>query len=248
MELEHGPECRKWVEENRALRDRIDGLKLECQEATEENQAKDALLDEVLDGVQGLRKQMQAEIESFTRVCLQLEVQKFHSGTLQQLLREKGIDVPAEISELLHELEQVDNMDQSDTIVFEAEDEDDVDPREDSRFHNRSQQVDEYGRRVPAPGDHRKRVLAAILKRIDRSKNQEDKAVGGQSDLDSGDDEAAAEARHHQNKIATIIDQKSKSIADVLLNDGLHNFYGNFLRQQAHPFAKRQGGPLGSAG
>ena len=31
------------------------------------------------------------------------------------------------------------------------------------------------------------------------------------------------------NEIENIINQKSKSIADVLLNDGLNNFYGQFM-------------------
>jgi len=67
--------------------------------------------------------------------------------------------------------------------------------------------------------------------------------------LDSGEeDDAAAEARHHQNKIETIINQKSKSIADVLLSDGLNNFYGNFLQQHMHPFAKKHRDPKGNAG
>ena len=89
-------------------------------------------------------------------------------------------------------------------------------------------------------------MLAAILRRINRSKNQENKGVGGQSDLDSEeDDDAAAEARQHQNKIEKIINQKSKSIADVLLSDGLNNFYGNFLQQHAHPFARQHRDPNG---
>ena len=52
----HGPECRKSVEENRQLRDKIDGLILQREELKDENQAKDVLLDEVMEGIQGLRK------------------------------------------------------------------------------------------------------------------------------------------------------------------------------------------------
>jgi len=150
---------------------------------------------------------------------------------------------------LLSELEQVDHLDHSSTIDFEAQDEDLVDSREDGRFHDRSHQLDDYRHPTPSPGDHRQRVLAAILKRINRTKNQEDKCVGGQADLDSDEDEATAEARQHQEKIETIINQKSRSIADVLLNDGLNNFYGTFLQHQAHPFAKKQvGTSLGAPG
>lgn len=127
----HGPECGKSVEENMRLRDEIDGLTQQLAELKDENQAKDVLLDEVMEGVQGLRKQMQSEIESFTRVCLQLEVQKFHSETLMNLLKQNDIKLPNEISDLLNELEQVDNVDHSDTIVLDPEDEELFDSKED---------------------------------------------------------------------------------------------------------------------
>ena len=74
---------------------------------------------------------MQSEIESFTRVCLQLEVQKFHSETLMNLLKQNDIKLPSEISDLLNELEQVDNVDHSDTIVLDPEDEELFDSKED---------------------------------------------------------------------------------------------------------------------
>jgi len=78
------------------------------------------------------------------------------------------------------------------------------------------------------------------LKRINRQKHQQNVCVGGQSDLESEDEDGRQEA----SKIETIINQKSKSIADVLLNDGLSNLYGNFFKQNLnqgglHPFARR---------
>ena len=72
-----------------------------------------------------------------------------------------------------------------------------------------------------------------------KNQNVANKCVGGQSDLESEDSD-----NNGPNEIENIINQKSKTIADVLLNDGLSNFYGNYFQKHmkglgAHPFAKK---------
>jgi hypothetical protein len=53
-----------------------------------------------------------------------------------------------------------------------------------------------------------------------------DKQIGGQSDLESLEDE---DYKDRKANIDNIISAKSKSIADVLLNDGIKKFYGNYF-------------------
>ena len=64
------------------------------------------------------------------------------------------------------------------------------------------------------------------MRRIKTSKNNVDKQIGGQSDLESLEDE---DYRDKKANIDNIISAKSKSIADVLLNDGIKKFYGNYF-------------------
>ena len=64
------------------------------------------------------------------------------------------------------------------------------------------------------------------MRRIKTSKNNVDKQIGGQSDLESLEDE---DYRDRKANIDNIISAKSKSIADVLLNDGIKKFYGNYF-------------------
>lgn len=61
---------------------------------------------------------------------------------------------------------------------------------------------------------HKERILASILKRIDRQKNTQNVGIGVQSDLESESDD-------QDDRIEQIVNTKSKSIADVLLNEGL---------------------------
>ena len=73
------------------------------------------------------------------------------------------------------------------------------------------------------------------MRRIKTSKNNVDKQIGGQSDLESLEDE---DYRDRKANIDNIISAKSKSIADVLLNDGIKKFYGNYFQQEMHPYAR----------
>ena len=50
---------------------------------------------------------MAAEIQSFTRVSLQLAVQKFQVETQENLLKEHDIQLPKEIKDLIAELESI---------------------------------------------------------------------------------------------------------------------------------------------
>lgn len=85
--------------------------------------------------------------------------------------------------------------------------------------------------------NNKQKLLNTILKRINRSKNLVNKGTEVQSDLESLED---SDEDPRGQVIETIINQKSKSIADVLLNDGLNKLYGNFFGQNAHPYARQQ--------
>ena len=167
---------------------------------------------------------MAAEIQSFTRVSLQLAVQKFQVETQENLLKEHDIQLPKEIKDLIAELESIKTFEDAPDL------------------HNSD---DEYGEpyepndqlQQHADFNNKQKLLNTILKRINRSKDQVHKATDVQSDLESPED---SEDDARGQVIETIINQKSKSIADVLLNDGLNKFYGNFFGQSAHPYARQQ--------
>ena len=63
---------------------------------------------------------------------------------------------------------------------------------------------------------HKQTMLNSILKILDKQKNHATKGTGVQSDLDS-----LSDAAEENERIEKIVNQKSKSIADVLLNEGL---------------------------
>lgn len=86
--------------------------------------------------------------------------------------------------------------------------------------------------------EHKQRITNAVIKRIKTSKNNIDKKVGGQSDLESLDDED--DIKNKKRSIDNIISQKTKSIADVLLNDGIKRFYGSYFQQELHPYARNK--------
>jgi hypothetical protein len=44
---------------------------------SEQNQMKDMWMDEIMEKIYETRKEMNFEVEQYTKVCLQLEVQKF---------------------------------------------------------------------------------------------------------------------------------------------------------------------------
>lgn len=94
--------------------------------------------------------------------------------------------------------------------------------------------------------EQRQLILKAILKRLDKSKNQKNKCVGGQSDLGSDygsetDRDGARKAKKNtnHNQIEEIINSKSKSIADVLLNEKFNNYHQNMKLDRAQLLSLR---------
>lgn len=75
---------------------------------------------------------------------------------------------------------------------------------------------------------HKERILSAILRRIDKQKNTQNAEV--QAELGSVNED--------EDQIEQIVNRKSKSIADVLLSEGLAQLYGNFVQQHNHPYAR----------
>ena len=89
--------------------------------------------------------------------------------------------------------------------------------------------------------EHRAYIMQAIKNRLDKHNNMRNKCTSAQSDLGSSDDEDSPIRK--PTEIENIIDGKAKSIADVLVNDGLNQFYGNLFKQSLlksnkHPSAK----------
>jgi len=94
---QHGHECRKMVEENRRLRDQMDSLQLQINQLQEQNNNKDAWLDEVLNRTDMLKEDLIRDSEVFTKVCLQLEVRRFQADTLKNFLNQNDISIPNEV-------------------------------------------------------------------------------------------------------------------------------------------------------
>ena len=152
---------------------------------------------------------MGTEIQSFTKVSLQLAVQTFQIQTIENLLKENDILVPKEFRELIDELENKTFEDET-----ENSDEEYGEPYDQSDLMQQQDLI------------KKQKLFNTILKRIQRSKDQVNVGTDVQSELESPED---SEDDGRGQVIETIINQKSKSIADVLLNDGLNKFYGNFF-------------------
>lgn len=85
-------------------------------------------------------------------------------------------------------------------------------------------------RRMSA-GEHRLYLMTAIKNRLEKHGLYRTQCVGGQSDLGSSAENSPVRQRS-TNQLESIIENKSKSIADALVSDGLNKFYGNFFQQQ----------------
>ena len=117
---------------------------------------------------------------------------------LKDLLKKSGIKIPQGLLKMIKEFEDVMREDE----LMDSDDE------------------------VAYDDEQKQKVINAILRRIKTSKNNVDKEIGAQSDLESLEDD---EYYARKKNIDNIISAKSKSIADVLLNDGIKKFYGNYF-------------------
>ena len=66
---------------------------------------KDQWLDEIMEKICDLRRYMAKQAEKSTRVCLQLEVQRFQCQQLKNLLFDNNIGIPSSISDLIEDLD-----------------------------------------------------------------------------------------------------------------------------------------------
>ena len=68
-------------------------------------------MEDMLQRVMEMRKDMSQEIDSFTRVNLQMEVLKFQNETYQNLMKQHSVEVPSEYQELLSDLSHINKED-----------------------------------------------------------------------------------------------------------------------------------------
>ena len=138
---------------------------------------------------------------------------------MQNLMKNNGVEVPNDLAELINDLDQVKNLTEDANDIMNVS-YDDLDQDTGSPSLGR-------GGMVNADSDyvHKQKILNAILKRINKQRNQIDQGIGAQSDLESLSGDESQDQRIEQ-----IVNQKSKSIADVLLTEGLGQLYGNFFQ------------------
>ena len=70
-------ETRKIYEENRQLKIEVEDQISQIRQLADQNRMKDQWLDEIMEKICDSRRYMAKQAEKSTRVCLQLEVQRF---------------------------------------------------------------------------------------------------------------------------------------------------------------------------
>ena len=111
-----------------------------------QNNIKEQQLDEIMQKIIEMRQEMAQEVDAFTRVSLQLQVQKFQINSMRNLLLQNQIEIPADFNNLMEELEGMKNFNE-DQLLDESADFD----------HNDQRVSDE---------EHKQKLLGIISNRI----------------------------------------------------------------------------------
>lgn len=118
------PELKKQIDENMQLRNKVDKLEQENRLLIDRNTQRDHQMEDMLQRVMEMRRDMAQEIDSFTRVNLQMEVLKFQNQTYQNLMRQHSVEVPSEYQELLDDLSHINQEDLEVGNILESQYED----------------------------------------------------------------------------------------------------------------------------